>query len=368
MTKHGIFKRAVRQRAADAGQRYTAARAAMDAVPLAVPVDDLMREIIADRYAPLKAHLESVYGMRIVSLTAMDDHHPATLRVQHQDGPTWIARVSSDAGFSSSATRVNRVAGDAEILQFLAAHDFPAERLAHDEPVSVLEERGVLVTHFIEGGRPDETPSVQCELGTLLGRLHALPAAGGAIGRDGGSFDHDAGFVGRPSENLSAAMSFLVSVEDRVSAEGRERFEWLLHEVDNADGGDDLPEALTHGNYFGPASAVGKPGNLSIVAWGGSGRGPRLHALAWLLLSSAGNARAIEAMVRGYREHVQVTDEELDRLLGAMKMWKLYFTCWSYRSAVAKGDTPSGAERWWPKPEYPGLQRIAIPAVAAFRS
>ena len=36
-----------------------------------------------------------------------------------------------------------------------------------------------------------------------------------------------------------------------------------------------LPEAFTHGNYHAWAAA-GRPGNLAIVGWAGSGRGPRL--------------------------------------------------------------------------------------------
>ena len=64
--------------------------------------------------------------------------------------------------------------GDAEILRFLAAHDFPAERVAHEEPVSVFNGSGVIVTKFVEGARrtdPRDTPAVEHELASLLGRL-----------------------------------------------------------------------------------------------------------------------------------------------------------------------------------------------------
>src|SRR5439155_19040442 len=105
------------------------------------------------------------------------------------------------------------VDGDAEILRFLASRDFPAERIAHDEPVSVLDGHGVIVTEFVEGGSPfswtdpQVTPAVQYELAELLGRLHTLPAAGGAMARDGGSFGHDPGpYLGRPRLDLAAAM------------------------------------------------------------------------------------------------------------------------------------------------------------------
>ena len=113
-------------------------------------------------------------------------HYPSTLLVKRKDGPAWVARV-----FSSPADKVSRVEDDADILRFLASHDFPAERLAHDEPVSVLDGGGVIVTEFVEGGRPTdalgrvESPAVHYELASLLGRLHTLPAAGGRRGREG---------------------------------------------------------------------------------------------------------------------------------------------------------------------------------------
>jgi hypothetical protein len=94
-----------------------------------------------------------------------------------------VARI-----FSSPTDSVSRVEGDAEILRFLASHDFPAERIAHDEPVSVLNGSGVIVTEFVEGGRTIDDPALNVpptwfELASLLGRLHSLPAEGGAVAR-----------------------------------------------------------------------------------------------------------------------------------------------------------------------------------------
>ena len=132
MTKQGSFKRAARERARATGQRYTQARADLELAN--------RQEFIHSRpfeEVPLKAHLEQQYGIEINSILPIDDdpatrpdgswpgHYPSTLVVKHVDGQRWIARV-----FSSSADRVSRVQGDAEILQFLAAHDFPAERIA----------------------------------------------------------------------------------------------------------------------------------------------------------------------------------------------------------------------------------------------
>ncbi len=374
MTKQGSFKRAVRKRARESGQRYTEARAALEAGKSAE------RPTRPFEHEALKAHLEAHYGIYINSMAPIDDprsrprgswpgHYPSTLLVKRKNGSPWVARI-----FSSPADKVSRVEGDAEILRFLASHDFPAERLAHDEAVSVLNGSALIVTEFVEDGRPTdahgriESPTVEYELASLLGRLHTLPAAGGAVARDGGSEEHDGGFyVGRPKQDLAAAMSFLASVEDAVAPEGREGFEWLRDQVENADDAEGLPEALTHGNYHAWA-AVGAPGNLVIVGWAGSGRGPRLPALAWLLRTAAEvGADYVDAVMRGYREHVQLTDEELDRLPGVLNMRALWLACFEYRQIVRSGRTPNLDEGWtrW-RPDF--AERLAAQAIASLRS
>ena len=372
MTKDGSFKRAVRQRARETGQRYTEALAAMDR---GQPAEHVRRPF---EHTALKSHLEERYGFRISEMAPVDDHpdsrprdsweghYPSTLYVKRHDGSPWIARI-----FSSPTDKVGRVEGDAEILRFLASHNYPAERLAHEEPVSVLDGSGVIVTEFIPGGRPTGSPEVHHELGSLLGRLHSLPRAEGAVSRDGGS-EETLGdtYVGRPKQDLAAAMSFLTSVEQKVAPEGREKFEWLRDQVEQADDAEGLPEALTHGNYHLWA-AVGAPGTLSIVGWAGSGRGPRLPALAWLLRTAAESRQlaVIKAVVNGYREHVQLTDEELGRLPGVLNMKPLWLACLDYRMSVQRGVTPTfdnepGWVGW--RPEHG--DQIAEHAIPAFRS
>jgi Ser/Thr protein kinase RdoA (MazF antagonist) len=256
-------------------------------------------------------------------------------------------------------------------LQFLASHDFPAERIADDAPVTVLDGKGIIVTEFINGGRPSaDSPAVWHELGELLGRLHTLPAAGGSVARDGGAEEHDGGFhVGRPKEDLRAAMSFLVSVEDKVNAAAREKFEWLRDQVENADDAEGLPEALTHSNYH-PWAAVGTPGNLSIVGWAGSGRGPRLPALAWLLRTAAernGTAN-VAAVMHGYSKHVQLIDEELDRLPAILNMRALWLECLGFRMTVNAGGTPVLNEGWMQPNSHEHANRVAAQAIAAVRN
>ncbi len=376
MTKQGSFKRVVRQHARRTGQRYTEARADLEIAERQAFVHARPFE-----HAALTAHLEAQYGIRITSLASIDDdpktrprgswpgHYPSTLLLKRKDGAPWIARI-----FSAPADRLSRVEGDAEILRFLAAYDFPAERVAHEVPVSVFKGSGVIVTEFVEGGRPTDprdAPAVEHELGSLLGRLHSLPAAGGAVARDGGSDESGGGFhVGRPKEDVAAAMSLLVSVEDAVAPDGREGFELLRDRVENADDAEGLPEALTHGNYHG-WSAVGTPGSLVIVGWAGSGRGPRLPALAWLLATAAeGDLTLVDAAIHGYSEHVRLTDEEIERLPGILNIKPLYLSCFQYRQAVRDGNIPTLDDGWpsWDVDRTERSQRIAAQAIAALHS
>lgn len=379
MTEQGGFKRAVRRRARATGQRYTEARAVMEQAgksPFADtrPFDD----------AALAAHLQLQYGIGVTSVVPIDDdpefrprgswpgHYPWTLIAKRADGPPWVARV-----FSSPADGISRVKDDADILRFLAAHDFPAERIAHDDPVSVLDGAGVIVTEFIEGGRPTDAHGrvqsleVQHELATLLGRLHTLPPAGGALARDGGAEEHDGGFfAGRPEQDLAAAMGFLLSVEDTVAPEGRELFEYLREHVEDTDDAEGLPEAFTHGNYHTWA-AVGRPGVLSIVGWAGSGRGPRLPALAWLLMTAAEvGPEYVDAVMHGYREHVALTDDELERLPSVLNMRPLWLACLEYRESVRSGQTPTMEEGrtgyGFYRPQH--AERVAAQAIASLRS
>src|ERR687889_861563 len=63
MTKQGSFKRAVRQRARETGQRYTQALADLEQInrsPFA--------RIRQFEHAELRTHLEAYYGVRITSL------------------------------------------------------------------------------------------------------------------------------------------------------------------------------------------------------------------------------------------------------------------------------------------------------------
>ena len=334
MTKHGSFKRVVRRHARETGQRYTEALTSLEGVET--------RLFHKPEPGRLVAHLRDHYGIDTVAATKASQHNDHVFRVDRRDGPEWIARVYPSARPRAGAE------GDAAILRFLEEHGFPAERLAVDDAVSELDGTSVLVTRFVSGGPlPDGSEKFRM-MGDLLGRLHAL-ARDRSVSRPGGASGDDPTREGSPRQDLLAALSFLDAVDTKVSAADRERFEQLRDQVHSADDGSGLPEALLHGNLLhNPDHALLTEQGPVAINWKAAGRGPRLADFAYLMWGAPwAGVNSVDAAVNAYRQHVELIDEELDRLDAVMHIRPLYLVCFDYRRSLASGHQPSGAEWWW---------------------
>jgi Ser/Thr protein kinase RdoA (MazF antagonist) len=127
------------------------------------------RDRIAARPASnrIARHLEAAYGIAVAGLSEFD---LGVYRVERADGPAWVARVFPPARPQDAA------AGDAEILRFLARHDFQSERGVTDEPLSAFDGHAVLVTEFVPGAPRSERAAAISENGGLDGywRLGSL--------------------------------------------------------------------------------------------------------------------------------------------------------------------------------------------------
>jgi len=67
------------------------------------------------------------------------------------------------------------------------------------------------------------------------------------------------------------------------------------------------------------------------VDWTGAGRGPRLWSFGFLLWAAgAAGMPCVQAVASGYRAHVRLLPEELDRLAGAVAARPLVLDCWSF--------------------------------------
>lgn len=359
MTKHGSFKKAVRRHAQDTDQRYTEALADLEGVG-----ERMFHQPVADH---LLAHLRDHHGIDAVAATPVSRHNDHVFRIDRGDGDPWIARV-----FPPARPKAN-VEGDAAILRFLERQAYPAERPATEDAVSTFGASSVLVTRFIDG-RLLPSPAVGAEgkekftiMGDLLGRLHALPLDG-SPGRPGGASGEDPAHEGAPRQDLRAALAFLDAVDTKVAPETRERFDQLRAQVRSADDGRGLPESLVHGNLMhAPDHVIVSDEGPVAIQWKGSGRGPRLADFAYLLWGTWLNPEWIDAAVAAYRQHIELTDEELDPLEALMLIRPLYLTSFDWRRSLSSGRQPTSSDPWWHQPDPNYIAEAASATRAALR-
>jgi Ser/Thr protein kinase RdoA (MazF antagonist) len=280
----------------------------------------------------LARHLEVRYGIEVAGLERLDE---GVFRVDHRDGVRWVARV-----FAAEARPFTRVKEDAAILRGLERAGFPAERCAQDEPVSELLGRSVLVTSFLEDHGPLKPGAPAAILGALLGRLNKNPATGL---RAGGAWHHLSA-DGGPREEIAAAAELL---DEHVSSVGLRELallDRLRDEVEQADDCHDLPHAFVHPDFVAANAISTAEGRLAIVDWAGSGRGPRLWSLGFLLWAAgARHPRLVDVAVSRYRRSIELEPEELERLEGAIRGRPIMLEVWSV--CAGRRDLPAAVER-----------------------
>jgi Ser/Thr protein kinase RdoA (MazF antagonist) len=264
--------------------------------------------------------------------------------LRRDSGPSWVARVFP-------AGRRAAVEGDAEILDWLATQDYPAERWATEDPISKLDDgRVVLVTQAVpfiprseRRGAIKDAGGIR-GLGALMGRLHTLPQGPGACARPGGAWHHMA--LGGPADELEAAREMLDDARSRASARDLASFDVLEDVLDRVDDCDGLPEALIHPDFV-LANVVATPEPaMVLVDWSGAGRGPRLWSLAFFLWAEgAKDLRRVALALAGYRRHVQLQPEELERLEAVIPARPLALDIWRLRHhGIAAADAARDAQ------------------------
>jgi Ser/Thr protein kinase RdoA (MazF antagonist) len=308
----------------------------------------------------LRVYLEKHYDIRIVSLNRLDR---GVYRVDRQEGQSWVARIFS------AKRALQQVQGDAEVLRFLEEHGFPSERCARPDPVSAPGGRGVLVTEYVDGTTPERSEPNLRAMGEMVGRLNTLPIGSGLVAREAGSLHHYSLSGGGPRKELDAAASWLAEVEDKVATSNRASYESLREQVARADDSHGLPEALIHPDPVVKNVIATPDTGLVLIDWTGAGRGPRLASLAVLIWTSAlgkdgWSLERVDPVVAGYRSHVQLQKDELERLADVMRVRPLVFACWRYRRAITSEKQPDGKEWWWQSDEL--VESVTARARAAF--
>jgi Ser/Thr protein kinase RdoA (MazF antagonist) len=165
-----------------------------------------------------------------------------------------------------------------------------------------------------------------------------------------------------------AALAFLDAVDTKVAAATRERFDQLRDQVRSTDDGQGLPEALVHGNLLhAPDHVIVSDDGPVAIQWKAAGRGPRLADFAYLMWGTWLDTDWIDAAVGAHRQHVELTEDELDRLEAVMHLRPLYLACFDWRRALARGHQPSSSDPWWGEPDSTYISAAATATRAAYR-
>lgn len=294
----------------------------------------------------LGAHLHAQYGVDVTGLVQLD---LGVYRVDLADGESWVARL-----FPAIRPR-SCVDGDAEILEFLAEQEYPAERPVTENPVSEIAGHPLLVTeHVASVPRSDRRAGIVAAgglraLGAMLGRLHALEG-GGSVARVGGAWHHLAD--GGPGAEIDALGRLLDHPATPVPARDTRRYESLRDAVRELDGGHGLPIAFTHPDFVMANVVVAIDGRMVLVDWAGAGQAPRMWSLAFLLFSVGfgGDLARVERVIAGYGRHIHPEPEELARLDTLITSRPIIFEAWGFATgrrplAEAVRGVPAAHER-----------------------
>lgn len=289
----------------------------------------------------LSAHIEATYGVPVKKMVPLERWGPeGAQRVDLANGESWVARPHGPA------RPIEAVHGDAELLRFLEANDFPAERLAHPEPVSTWDRGSVIVTRLLPGKncRSDASLATVNGVGRLLGQLHTLPCDQGAVARPAGGWHHLSQAGGGRDEDVRILVPLIDKAAQRLPDSQKAASKELIAELESTDLCTDLPHCLINVDFGGP-NIIKWRNKLFGIDWTGAGRGPRVHSLAVLGLGSM-NPALVDAIVAGYREHVTLGPEEFDRLDGAIVVHWFILQAWgvAYRGMLP-GDVLRGLLR-----------------------
>ena len=262
----------------------------------------------------LQSHLSGHYDVEVRSVTPLDC---GVVRVDKRDKVHWIARVFPPSR-APSATE-----DDVAVLRWLAVHDLPAERLAHDDPLSWVDGHAVVVTEFAPGKPISQTRATSEWTGDTLGRLHRLPLAD-APQREGGGWHHLSLDGGRRAADIALLHQLLADAASRAPKTAAAITD-LRTALDELDLGEGLPEAMVHVDFGGP-NVLRDRDRYTVIDWTGAGRAPRMASLASVVATQGDTA--VDVIVAAYRTHITPTAEELARVEGMMLTHQLVLAAW----------------------------------------
>ncbi|GCE06823.1 phosphotransferase enzyme family protein [Dictyobacter aurantiacus] len=286
-------------------------------------------------------------------------------RVDLVDGTRQILRVVTDSD-KSALFELTR------LLQFFEQQDYPAERiiLTTEQATTVtVEGWHLLLTTFLVGNPLEYTPSMFRLLGGVVGQLHALKPV----------LTYDPPRAGMlPSNELAFAQRQLDAVATRVPHLYIPQFDLLETTLSSLDRGTHLPTTLIHNDCHPFNAVMTAPGHVTLLDWEGSGLGPAVLDVAFLLSNCDGKApwfplspepfhpatELLQAVIEGYRQYHQLTTAELAYLADAIRFRSLVFGVCNFAAAIAQQQNAGFSQWWWTR--YRAADEIADQARTRF--
>jgi Ser/Thr protein kinase RdoA (MazF antagonist) len=279
---------------------------------------------LADSKEVVSQHLSIRYNTTVSQIRELDQN---VYRVDRIKDSSWVVRAFSPI------YPLSVLSEHVEILRFLEQQNFPAERLVDPEPISTTSTGcHILVTYFVEGRRPRKGEHLFPRLGHLLGKLHKLSIPdSSAMARKGGAWHHIS-HSGGPNEELEAALNLLSNTKSRISDSKLHLYEELRSSLLKVGDLSDLPQRFTHPDIV-PSNAIisSIDGSLAIVDWMGSGTGPRVASLGYLLWAAGSRSMAaVNGVIAGYTKLVYLEKAEVEKLESAIFFRPLVLRCWEF--------------------------------------
>jgi len=293
----------------------------------------------------LSSHLEGTYSVKVKDISKLDWN---VHRVDLADGKSWVARLYP----TKDETAIESLAG---LLKFLQSSKYPAEKLVSPPLAKTNDETAcVLVTHFIQGQRPERNRVTFYRLGKLLGRLHALHPEEGMP--TGGAWHH-LSINGGMDDECEAAIKLLRDLQvqsthlEGDSASNDDHFTQLitgLQKLASSFRNKKLPKCIVHPDFVPvnvieepTSTADGVPTKWTVVDWTGAGVGYRIVSLGFLLGAAAGRGKMVlvDAAMKGYSENIKLHETELEVL--PLAAYARFFTidCWQVAMGREKAQS-----------------------------
>jgi Ser/Thr protein kinase RdoA (MazF antagonist) len=301
--------------------------------------------------ADLVKVIERDYGVGATRLLPIyEQGNRAFYRLEHDAGHPWVLR------WFQRERSLDRVAGDADVLRSVGQLDVEQLVTTIDgQGHTVVDGRGVLVTKYLDGVAAVDDPAVVRRIGATLGAAASIPIdVGTRAHRRAGSL---------PREDLVAAGHWLDEICGHVPHDLLKEYEQLNRDVARTRDCEEAPLGLVHSDcHLANVIAVGA--RPVLFDWEGSGLGPLVAALGWLLFTAAVaspdrpptplNEAAVHATIDGYQSVRPLQEVEVDLLSDAIRFRPLVIACRQLRQAVLHGISAHG---WWSR--YPESETVA---------